>query len=165
MDLYPTHGLYPWNYLQVYLDVMIFPLSTYCTIWYNSEPAPGRPSLYSLDRGKSCNWPDITSDIVSSTMSCVLHYDIITPPCSIYSLASEGECPLECSFFIVLQILRSIPLSSILYLALRIRPLTLFHQLRHSLSCRTLLSKPIETSAHIGLVSSREPLAPPAETW
>ncbi len=103
-------------------------------------------------------------DIVSSTMTRALHYDIVTPPCSIYSLASEGECPLECSFFIVLQILRSIPLSSILYLVLRIRPLTLFHQLRHSLSCRTLLLKPIETSARVGLVSSREPLVPPAET-
>ena len=54
------------------------------------------------------------------------HYDIITPPCTIYSLASKGECPLECSSFIVLQILRSIPLSSIPYFMLRIRPLTFF---------------------------------------
>ncbi len=95
--------------------------------------------MYGLDWGKSWNWHDIISDISDSIMIRVLHYDIsdstmthtphydiVTPPCSIYSLTSEGECPLECSSFVVLQILRSIPLSSILYLALRIRPLTLF---------------------------------------
>ena len=102
---------------------LLFPL--YCTIRYDSEPAPRRPSLYSLDWGKSQNRYDIICDDVAplwpmrstmtsiaplwpvhSTMTSLLHLVLYN------SLASGGECPSESSSFVVLWILRLVHLSS-----------------------------------------------------
>ncbi len=93
------------------------------------------------------------------------HYDIITPPCTIYSLASKGECPLECSSFIVLRILRSIPLSSIPYFVLRIRPLTFFPPTKAWPQLQnTFLEAYWNTSPHWSGVIPRA-FSASAETW